>query len=112
MERKDYLKEILGEVGEVNQPVDLEGVIMNAIQEQENLELQIANYKAKGLKALIGSSILILVLGILFSFPGSVRTVEQSILTYTSIVLILLTILIQLEMGETRIFNKLKNNLQ
>jgi protein-S-isoprenylcysteine O-methyltransferase Ste14 len=111
MEDKDRLKEILGKIVEVNEPIDLEGVILKAIQKQESLKLQIARYKAKGIKALIVSGFLIVVLGILFSFPSNVRTVEHSIVTYTSIILILIVLFLQLEMGGTKIFDNLKNNL-
>jgi len=112
MEDKDYLlKEILGKIDEVNEPIDLEEVILKAIQKQESSKFQIARYKAKGIKALIVSVILIVVLGILFSLPSNVSTVEHSIVTYTSIILMLIVLFIQLEMGGTKIFNHLKNNL-
>jgi len=111
MEDKDHLKEILVKIDEVNEPIDLEVTILKAIQKQESSKLQIARYKAKGIKALVVSGILIVVLGILFSLPSNVRTIEHSIVTYTSIILILLVLFIQLEMGRTKIFNNLKNNL-
>lgn len=111
MEDKDHLKVILGNIDQIYEPIDLEGVILKAIQEQESSKVQIARYKANGLKALIVSGILVVVLGILFSLPSSVRTVEDSIITYTSIIITLLVIFIQLEMGKTKIFNNLKNNL-
>ena len=111
MEDKDHLKEILGNIDEINEPIDLKGAILTIIQKQESSKVQIAHYKAKGVKALIVSGILIVVLGILFSLPNSVRTVEHSIVTYTSIILILLVFFIQLEIGRTKIFNNLKNNL-
>ena len=111
MEDKDHLEEILGKIDEVNDPIDLEGIILNAIRKEENSKAQIARYKAKGINALVASGILIIVLGILFSLPRSIRTVEYSIVTYTSIVLILFILFIQLEMGSTKIFNNLKNNI-
>ena len=111
MEDKDHLKEILGNVHEFNQPIDLEGVILTAIHKQESSQLEIASYKAKGIKALIVSGILIVVLGILFSLPGSVGSLEYSIVTYTSIISILLVLFVQLEMGVPKISNNLKNNL-
>lgn len=111
MEDKDRLKEILGKIDEVNEPIDLEEAILKTIHKQESSKLQIARYKAKGIKAFIVSGILIVVLGFLFSLPSNVRTVEHSIVTYTSIILILLVFFIQLEMGGTKIFNNLKNNL-
>ncbi|WP_445956204.1 hypothetical protein [Yeosuana sp.] len=111
MEDKDRLKEILGKIDEVNEPIDLESVILKAIQKKENSKLQIARYKAKGIKALIVSVILIVVLGILFSFPcNNVPSLEHLIVTYTSIILILIVLFIQLEMGGTKIFNNLKKN--
>ncbi len=111
MEDKDNLKEILGNIDQINEPIDLEESILKTIQEQENSKAQIARYKANGFKALILSAILVLVLGILFSLPSSIRTLEHSIITYTSIVLTLLVIFIQLEMSKTKIFNNMKNNL-
>jgi protein-S-isoprenylcysteine O-methyltransferase Ste14 len=111
MEDKDHLKELLWTIDEVNEPIDLEGVILKAIQQQESSKLQIARYRANGIKALIASGILIIVLGILFSLPSSVRSVEHSIVTYTSIILVLIVLFIQLEMASTKKFNHLKNNL-
>ena len=111
MENKDHLKEILGNIDQINEPIDLEEAILKTIQKQESSKAQITRYKANGFKALILSAILVLVLGILFSLPSSVRTLEHSIITYTSIVLTLLVIFIQLEMAKTKIFNNLKNNL-
>jgi hypothetical protein len=111
MEDKDHLKEILGNIDQVNEPIDLETVILKAMQAQKRSKVQIARYISNGKKALIVSSMLIVVLAILFSLPNSVRTVKHSIVTYTSIILILLVLFIQLEMGRTKIFNNLKNNL-
>lgn len=111
MEDKDHLKVILGMIDQINEPIDLEVVISKAIQEQENSKAQIARYKANGLKALIVSGILVVILGMLFSLPSSVRTIEHSIITYTSIIIIQLIIFIQLEMGEKKIFSSLKNNI-
>ncbi len=111
MEDKHHLKEIFGKIDQINEPIDLEAVILNAIQKEEFSKAQIARYKAKGLKALIASGILVIVLGILFSLPNSVRSVEHSIVTYTSIIITLIILFILLEMGRTAIFNNLKNNL-
>jgi uncharacterized membrane protein len=111
MDDIDHLKKIFGKIDHVHEPIDMEEVILRAIHKQESSTLQIARYKAKGIKALMVSGILIIVLGFLFSFPSNVSTVENSISTYTSIILILLVLFIQLEMGRTKIFNNLKNNL-
>lgn len=111
MEDKDQLKEILRSIDQINEPIDLEEAILKVIQKQESSKVQIVRYKSKGIKALIVSGILIVVLGILFSLPSSVRTFEHSIVTYTSIIITLLIIFIQLEMLKTKIFNNLKNNL-
>lgn len=111
MEDKDHLKEILGSLNQINEPIDLEEAILKTIQKQESSKAKIAHYKANGFKAMIVSGILIIVLGILFSFPSGVSTVEHAIVTYTSIIFTLLVIFIQLEMGKTKIFNTLKNNL-
>ncbi|MEP2058403.1 MAG: hypothetical protein ABJJ05_11390 [Maribacter litoralis] len=111
MEDKDHLKEIFEKIDQVNEPIDLEAAILNRILKEENSKAQIASYKAKGVKALITSVILIIVLAILFSLPSSVRSVEYSIVTYTSIIVILLVFFVQLEMGGTKISNNLKNIL-
>ncbi len=111
MEDKDHLKEILGSIDQINEPIDLEEAILKTIGKQESSKAQIASYKANGFKAIIVSGILIVVLGILFSLPSRVRTVEHSIITYTSIIITLLIIFIQLEMGKSKIFSNLKNNL-
>lgn len=111
MESKDHLKEILGGIDEVNEPIDLERTILNTIQKEENSKEQIARYKANSFKALVVSGILIVILGILFSQSSSVRSIEYSIVTYTSIILILFVLFVQLEMGGTKIFNNLKSNL-
>lgn len=110
MEDKDQLKEIFGKIDQIHAPIDLEGVILNSLQKEENLKANIARYKAKGTKALIASGILSIVLGILFSLPNSTRSLEHSVVTYTSIILILLVLFIQLEMGRTKFFNHLKKN--
>jgi hypothetical protein len=107
MEDKDHLKEILGKIDGVNEPINLEGAILKAIQKQESSKLQIARYKAKGIKALIVSGILIVVLGFLFSLPSNVRKVEHAIVAYTSITLVLLVLFVQLEMGGTKIYYEL-----
>ncbi len=111
MNNKDHLMEILGNIDQINVPIDLEGVILKTIQERESSKVQIARYKANGFKSIIVSGILIVVLGILFSLPSSVRTVEHSIVTYTSIIITLLVIFILLEMGKAKIFDNLENNL-
>lgn len=111
MDDRDHLKEIMAQIDQLNEPIDLEGIILNAIRREENLKTQIAHYRANGIKALVASGILIIVLGILFSLPSSVRSLEYSIVTYTSIVLILFVLFIQLEMGNSRIFYNLKNNI-
>jgi hypothetical protein len=111
MEDKDHLKEILGKIDQVNAPIDLERVILNIIQKEEKSKAQIARYKAKGTKALIASGILIIVLGILFSLPSSIRSFEHSVVTYTSITLILFVLFIQLEISRSKFFNNLKNNI-
>lgn len=84
---------------------------MKVIQKKESSKLQIARYKSKGIKALIVSGILIVVLGFLFSLPSNVLTVEHAIEAYTSIILVLIVLFVQLEMGVTKIFNILKKKL-
>lgn len=111
MEDKDILKEILKGIDGVYENVDLESIILNSIQEQEKSKIRIDRYKDKGVKSLIVSVILIVILGILFSLSIKMSTVENSIVTYTSIILILIVFFIQIEMGGNKIFNNLKNNL-
>lgn len=111
MEDKDILKEILKGIDGVYENVDLESIILNSIQEQEKSKIRIDRYKDKGVKSLIVSVILIVILGILFSLSIKISTVENSIVTYTSIILILIVFFIQIEMGGNKIFNNLKNNL-
>ena len=111
MEGKDHLKEILGNIGQVNEPIDLEQAILKSIQTQEDAKAQITRYRANGAKALIASAILTVILGIMFSLPGSVRSLEHAMITYTSIVLILLVLFVQLEAVGTKILNSLKINL-
>lgn len=111
MEDRDHLKEILGNIDQVNAPIDLEQIILKAIQEKERSKVQIAHYKANGVKALIVSFMLIVVLGILFSLSDSVRSVKHSIITYTSIIVVLIVLFIQLEIGASKILNNLNNNL-
>ena len=111
MEDKDILKEILKGIDGVYENVDLESIILNSIQEQEKSKIRIYRYKDKGVKSLIVSVILIVILGILFSLSIKMSTVENSIVTYTSIILILIVFFIQIEMGGNKIFNNLKNNL-
>ncbi|MFD0798414.1 hypothetical protein ACFQZJ_13155 [Maribacter chungangensis] len=111
MEDKDDLKEILGDIDQVNEPIDLEEIILNNIQKEEQSKAQIAYYKAQGIKALIMSGILIMVLATFFSLPSSIGSFEYSIITYTSITITLFVLFIQLEMGKSKIFNNLKNNV-
>lgn len=111
MEDKDHLKEILGCIDHINEPIDLEAVILKTLQEQERLKNQIARYKANGIKALIVSAVLIVILGILFSLPNSIRSLEYLTIMYTSIVLALLVLFAQLETGGIKLFNNMKNNL-
>jgi len=111
MDKKDHFKEIFRMIDDVNEPIDLEEVILRTIQKQESSRLQIMRYRTIGIKALVLSIILIVILGILFSLPSNVRTVQHSIITYTSISLMLIILFIQLELGRTKIFNNLKNNL-
>ncbi len=111
MEEKDHLKEILANIDQLHEPVELQGIILNVIQKEESSRAKIAQYKARGFKALILSGILIIVLVVLFSMPNSVRSLEYSIITYSSMILVLVVLFIQLETGSTKIFNNLKNNL-
>jgi len=110
MEDKDHLKEILSNIDCINEPIDLEGVILKAIHKEETTKVKIARYKAKGIKALIASFILIIVLGILFSLPSYVRSIEDSIIAYTSIILVLIVFFVQLEISETKKFKNLNNS--
>ena len=110
MEYKDHLKEILAKIGQVNESIDLEEIILNAIQKEEYSKAQIARYKRKGIKALVASVILIIVLAIQFSMPSSVRSVEYAIIIYTSLILVLFILFVQIEMGNPINLTDLNNN--
>jgi protein-S-isoprenylcysteine O-methyltransferase Ste14 len=111
MENKDYLKEILGKIDEVNEPVDLEEAILKTIEQQESIKLQITRYQARGTTALLVSAVLIVILGVLFSLPSSMGTTTRSITSFAGLSLALLILFIQLEMGGAKIFNQIKNYL-
>ncbi|MFK7936753.1 MAG: hypothetical protein AB8G22_24785 [Saprospiraceae bacterium] len=111
MEEKDHLKEILGSLDQINAPIDLEAAILKSIQQQEIRQAEIARYQANGFKGLIISAVLITILGILYSLPSSVASIEFASVTYTSIPIVLLLLFIQLEMGGSKIFHYYKNNL-
>ncbi|GAB5555277.1 MAG: hypothetical protein Sapg2KO_48680 [Saprospiraceae bacterium] len=111
MEDKDQLKDILGNVTQIDKSIDLESVVLDIIEQQERSKVQIARYKANGFKALIVTAILLIVLVLLFSRSDVLRSMEYTVLTYTSITLALLTLFAQLEMGERNIFNHPEKNL-
>lgn len=109
MDNNDRLKEVLEKIDNVNAPIDLEDVVMKAIREQESVNNRIASYKAKAYKALTVSVILTMTLGILFSLSSNVHSIEHYVITYSSIILVLIILFIQLEMGRTKIFENHKN---
>lgn len=111
MEDKDHLKEILENVTQIHESIDLESVVLGVIEQQERSKAQIARYKANGFKALIVTGILLIILVLLFSRPDALRSMEYTVLTYTSVTLALLTLFAQLEMGERNIFNHPEKNL-
>lgn len=111
MENKDHLKEIFCNIDQINEPIDLEAVILKSIKEQERVRSQITRYKINGIRALSVSVVLVIVLAILYSLPNSVQSFEYSSIKYISIILTLLVLFVQLEMGGTKLFNNLKNNL-
>ena len=110
MEDNDYLKEILEKVDQIYQPIDFEKDILNTLQKEQKLKTKIAAYKSQGKKALLVSGILIIVLGILFSTPGNHKAMEQTVITYSSISLVLILLFFQLEVSSSRVINQLKNN--
>ena len=100
----------MGRIEQINEPIDLEAVILKTIQEQEVLKKQIARYKARGVKALFVSILLTLVLAILYSYPSSSPSAEYASIMYVSITLALFMLLIQVELSGIRSLNQLKNN--
>lgn len=110
MKDTDHLKKVFGKLDQIHEPIDMEEAILIAIAKERTLKAQIAKYRAYGKKSLLVSGILVAILGILFSRPSSMKSMEHAILTYTSIGLVLIVILIQLEAGGSKIFNQLKNN--
>ena len=110
MEDNDYLKEILGKMDQIHEPVDFEKTILNTLQKEQKLKTKIAAYKSRGKKALLVSGILIIVLGILFSIPSNHKAMKQTVITYASISLVLILLFFQLEVGSSKIFNQSKNN--
>lgn len=107
MEDKDHLKEVLGPLDQIHDPINLESHILEVIEQQERSKNLIARYKANGFKALILSISLIVILGILLSIPRSTPFIGYTLITYGSISLALLTLFVQLEMGKRKIFNHL-----
>ncbi|TLF45281.1 hypothetical protein [Maribacter aurantiacus] len=110
MKDTDHLKEVFGKLDQIHEPIDLEETILTAIEKERTLKAQIAKYRSYGKKSLIVSGILVAILGILFSRPSTRQSMEHTILAYTSIGLVLVVILVQLEAGGSKIFNQLKNN--
>ena len=109
MDNKDHLKEILDITGQIHEPIDLEAVILKSIQEKEYFKNQIAKYKTNGVRALLVTAVLIIILAIFYSLPDSVQSFEYSFIKYTSIILVLLVLFIQLEISGTHIFNSQRN---
>lgn len=109
MKNEDHLKEILSRIDEFDIPFDMEQNILLKIKKYEKIKLQIANYRAKAKKVMLVSILLIIVLGILFSLPRNFSTVENSIITYSSVVVVLIVLFIQLEISNTNNLNIQKN---
>ncbi len=105
MEQKDPLKEILDGIDQVHESVDLEHVILKTIKKQDMRQLQIERYKSNGIRAMYVSSILTVILAILFSMPDSVLTIERSIVTFSATTLVLLILFVQVELGKSKVFN-------
>jgi hypothetical protein len=105
METEDNLKKILGKLDLVNDPIDIESDVLKAITENEISKNKIADYKSRGVKALKISAFLIILLGMLLSMSSSLRSLEHSIATYSSVILVLIILFIQLEIGGTKVFD-------
>lgn len=110
MKDTDHLKKVFGKLNQIHEPIDMEEAILTALEKERTIKAQIAKYRSYGKKSLLVSGMLIAILGILFSRPSSMQSMEHTIITYTSIGLVLVVTLIQLEAGGSKIFNQLKNN--
>jgi hypothetical protein len=110
MEGKDQLKEILSNINHINEPIDLEASIMQSIQKETLVKQKIANYRKQGIRGLIISFILVIILVGIYSFSSGVETAECARLKYTSIVTSLIFLFAQLELGGLQLINQIKNN--
>lgn len=110
MDDNDHLKVLLNDIDRIHAPIDLEAAIIKAIRKEERSRHQIEQARARGVKALLGSGMLTVILIILFSWPAHVRSVEHAVLTYSSISVALTLLFVQLEIGRGKLFNDFKNN--
>ena len=110
MENKDQLKEILSNINQINEPIDLEASIMQSIRNEELTKLKIKNYRRQGIRGLVISFILVLVLVCIYSFSKNFQSLESASFKYTSIVACLILLFAQLELGGLQFFNLFKNN--
>jgi len=98
MEQKDELKDILRTLNQLHAPIDLETRIISSIQKQENLKAQAERYMTQGIRALIVSFLLLVILIISFYFEASTSFQDRT-LKYASIIISLLVLFIQLELA-------------
>lgn len=112
MEEKDQLKEILININQINEPIDLEVGIMHAIREQEIIKNQIIRYRRNGIRGFVFCLILVITLAFMYSFSNGFQTFEGASIKYTSIIISLIILFAQLEMGGLQFINQyqFKNN--
>ena len=110
MEDKDQLKEILKNINQINESIDLEDSIMHSIRKQEIIKNKIIRYRRNGIRGLVFSFILVITLAFMYSFSSSFQTFEGASIKYTSIVISLIVLFAQFEMGGLQFINQFKNN--
>lgn len=110
MKTKDELKDIFKGINQLNDPIDFEHSILESIRNQELQKEQIKKLKERGIRGLILSLTLIVILGVLYSFQGEFQSQECQNIKYSSIVIALFVLFMQLEMGGFKHIINFKNN--
>ncbi len=99
MVNEDQLKDILGRIEGFDKSIDLENTIMESIKVQEELRERIERYKTKGLRGVIVSIVLLIVLGVVYSLPSSAPSFDSRSFEFVSIIIGLLVLMAQLELS-------------
>lgn len=109
MEERDDLKEILNNINQINESIDLEDSIMLSIRKQEIIKNKILTYRRNGIRGLLFSFILVVSIVLIYSFSIGFQTFEGAIIKYSSLVICLIVLFAQLEMGGIQFINQFKN---